>query len=89
MAMSDNLVRNKMLEVERERLEVERERLNVELHKAKVLMDIRDVMLMVNGMIGLEAETRANAGKYDEDDQRRLAEDLADIKKRIEKRWSE
>ena len=49
MAMSDNLVRNKMLEVERERL-------NVEIQKTKVLMDIRDVMLMMNGMMGLEVE---------------------------------
>ena len=82
MAMSDNLVRNKMLEVERERL-------NVEIQKTKVLMDIRDVMLMMNGMMGLEVETNAKAEKYNKADQERLAEDLADIKKRIEKRWSE
>lgn len=82
MAMSDNLVRNKMLEVERERL-------NVEIQKTKVLMDIRDVMLMMNGMMGLEVETNAKAEKYNKADQERLADDLADIKKRIEKRWSE
>ena len=82
MAMSDNLVRNKMLEVERERL-------NVEIQKTKVLMDIRDVMLMMNGMMGLEIETNAKAEKYNKADQERLADDLADIKKRIEKRWSE
>ena len=89
MAMSDNLVRNKMLEVERERLAVEKEKLNVEIHKTKVLMDIRDVMLMINGMMGLEIETNAKAEKYNKADQERLADDLADIKKRIEKRWSE
>ena len=89
MAMSDNLVRNKMLEVERERLAVEKEKLNVEIHKTKVLMDIRDVMLMINGMMGLEIETNAKAEKYNKADQERLAEDLADIKKRIEKRWAE
>ena len=89
MAMSDNLVRNKMLEVERERIEVERERLNVEALKAKVLMDIRDVMLMMNGMMGLEVETNAKAEKYNKADQERLADDLANIKKRIEKRWAE
>lgn len=88
MALSDNLVRNKMLEVERERLEVERERLNVEIQKTKVIMDIRDAMLMINGMIGLEIETNAKADKYNKADQERLADDLADIKKRIEKRWS-
>lgn len=82
MALSDNLVRNKMLEVERERL-------NVEIQKTKVLSDIRDVMLMINGMIGLEIETNAKADKYNKVDQERLADDLADIKKRIEKRWSE
>ena len=82
MAMSDNLVRNKMLEVERERL-------NVEIQKTKVLMDIRDVMLMMNGMMGLEVETNAKTEKYNKADQERLADDLADIKKRIEKRWSE
>ena len=80
--MSDNLVRNKMLEVEREKL-------NVEIQKTKVLMDIRDVMLMMNGMMGLEIETNAKAEKYNKADQERLADDLADIKKRIEKRWSE
>ena len=89
MALSDNLVRNKTLEVEREMLEVERERLNVEIHKTKVLMDIRDVMLMINGMMGIEVETNAKAEKYNKADQERLADDLADIKKRIEKRWSE
>ncbi len=89
MAMSDNLVRNKMLEVERERLAVEKERMNVEIHKTKVLMDIRDVMLMMNGVMGLEVETNAKAEKYNKADQERLADDLADIKKRIEKRWSE
>lgn len=83
MAMSDNLVRNKMLEVERQRYEVERCSLDVEVKKLKVLSDIRDVMLMMNGMMGLEIETNAKA------DQERLADDLADIKKRIEKRWSE
>lgn len=82
MAMSDNLVRNKMLEVERERL-------NVEIQKTKVLSDIRDVMLMMNGMMGLEVETNAKAEKYNKADQERLADDIADIKKRIEKRWSE
>ena len=82
MAMSDNLVRNKMLEVERERL-------NVEIQKTKVLSDIRDVMLMMNGMMGLEIETNAKADKYNKADQERLADELADIKKRIEKRWSE
>ena len=82
MAMSDNLVRNKMLEVEREKL-------NVEIQKTKVRMDIRDVMLMMNGMMGLEVETNAKAEKYNKADQERLADDLADIKKRIEKRWSE
>ncbi len=45
MAMSDNLVRNKMLEVERERLEVERERLAVEKTNGKVLADIRDFLM--------------------------------------------
>ena len=89
MGYSDEMYKDKMLKIEREKLAVEQEKLNVETQKTKVLMDIRDVMLMVNGMIGLEAETRAKADKYDKDDQSRLAEDLADIKKRIEKRWSE
>lgn len=89
MAMSDNLVRNKMLEVERERLEVERKKLNIEIQKTKVLMDIRDVMLMMNGMMGLEVETNAKAEKYNKADQEMLADDLANIKKRIEKRWAE
>ena len=82
MALSEKFINEKMLEVERERL-------NVEIQKTKVLMDIRDVMLMMNGMMGLEIETNAKAEKYNKADQERLAEDLADIKKRIEKRWAE
>ena len=82
MALSEKFINEKMLEVERERL-------NVEIQKTKVLMDIRDVMLMMNGMMGLEVETNAKAEKYNKADQERLADDLADIKKRIEKRWSE
>ena len=89
MALSDNLVRNKMLDVERQRYEVERCRLDVEMTKLKVLSDIRDVMLMINGMMGIEIETNAKAKKYNKADQERLADNLADIKKRIEKRWSE
>ena len=89
MALSEKFINEKMLEVERERLAVERESLNLEIHKTKVLMDIRDVMLMINGMMGLEIETNAKAEKYNKADQERLADDLADIKKRIEKRWSE
>ena len=89
MALSENYVREKMLDVERERLVVERERLNVEIQKTKVLMDIRDVAFMMNGMMGLEIETNSKAEKYNKADQERLADDLADIKKRIEKRWSE
>lgn len=72
-----------------QRYEVERCRLDVEVKKLKVLSDIRDVMLMMNGMMGLEIETNAKAEKYNKADQERLADDLADIKKRIEKRRSE
>ena len=89
MALSEKYISEKMLDVERERLVVERERLNIEIQKTKVLMDIRDVTFMMNGMIGLEIETNAKADKYNKADQERLADDLADIKKRIEKRWSE
>ena len=89
MALSEKFINEKMLEVERQRYEVERCRLDVETKKLKVLSDIRDVMLMMNGMMGLEIETNAKAEKYNKADQERLTDDLADIKKRIEKRWSE
>lgn len=89
MALSEKFINEKMLEVERQRYEVERCRLDVETKKLKALFDIRDVMLMMNGMMGLEIETNAKAEKYNKADQERLADDLADIKKRIEKRWSE
>lgn len=89
MALSEKYINEKLLEVERQRYEVERCRLDVETKKLKVLSDIRDVMLMMNGMIGLEIETNAKAEKYNKADQERLADDLANIKKRIEKRWSE
>ena len=89
MALSEKYINDKMLEVERQRYEVERCRLDVETKKLKALLDIRDVMLMMNGMMGLEIETNAKAEKYNKVDQERLADDLADIKKRIQKRWSE
>lgn len=89
MAMSDNLVRNKMLEVERERLEVEKVRNKIEMEKTKVLADIRDIMIMNNAMFGLEIETKAKNASYNPDDVKKLGENIAGVKKFMEERWSE
>ena len=89
MAMSDNLVRNKMLEVERERLEVEKTRNEIELKKTKVLADIRDIMIMIYNIIGLESEARAKNGLYNSCDTKILGDNIAGIKKQMEERWSE
>lgn len=89
MAMSDNLVRNKMLEVERERLEVEKARNKIEIEKTKVLADIRDIMIMNNAMFGIEIETKAKNSSYNPDDVKKLGENIASVKKFMEERWAE
>lgn len=79
MAMSDNLVRNKMLEVERERLEVEK-------NTTKVLEDIRDILL-ADAVIKL-AEMADNSATTQKNLD--VAKDaLNDAGKGIKKRWSE
>lgn len=79
MALSDNLVRNKMLEVERERLEVEK-------NTTKVLADIRD-LIMANTI--LKFAELADSHTVSEANYNRAKDAFADAKKSIEKRWSE
>ena len=79
MAMSDNLVRNKMLEVERERLEVDK-------NTTKVLADIRDI-LMADAVVRL-AELSANPNVSPKSYENAINA-TKNAKKEIEKRWSE
>ena len=79
MAMSDNLVRNKMLEVERERLEVDK-------NTTKVLADIRDI-LMADAVVRL-AELSANPNVSPKTYENAFNA-TKDARKEIEKRWSE
>ena len=78
MAMSDNLVRNKMLEVERERLEVDK-------NTTKVLADIRDI-LMADAVVRL-AELSANPNVSPKTYENAFNA-TKDARKEIEKRWS-
>lgn len=79
MAMSDNLVRNKMLEVERERLKVEK-------NKVKVITDVRDVLWGISAVMlaNLAVNERVSKAMYTQ------AENMVnDIKDKINERWSE
>lgn len=79
MAMSDNLVRNKMLEVERERLEVDK-------NTTKVLADIKDI-LMADAVVRLaELSANPNVGQKTYENAFNATKDA---RKEIEKRWSE
>ena len=82
MGYSDEMYKDKMLKIEREKLAMEKE-------KTKILADIRDILFMFNAMYGLEIETRAKNASYNPDDVKRVADSLDGLKKRIEERWSE
>lgn len=79
MAMSDNLVRNKMLEVERERLEVDK-------NTTKVLADIRD--LLTANVILKFAELSGNKNVTDANFNR-AKDAYKDARESIKKRWAE
>lgn len=82
MGHTEDYIHNKMYELEKQKVALERE-------KIKLLADIRDVMLMYQGMVGLDVEKKAKAGEYETDNVKRVGDNLAEIKERIEKRWSE
>lgn len=79
MALSDNLVRNKMLEVERERLEVEK-------NTTKVLADIRELLLVHNVVRLVELAENPNVS---EANYNRANDAFKEAKTTIEKRWTE
>ena len=82
MGHSEDYIRNKTYELEKQKVEIER-------NKLKVLTDIRDTMFMMQAMFALEIDTRAKNGKYSKDDIERIGESMSNIKDAIEKRWSE
>lgn len=82
MALSEDYVREQMLRVERQKLEVEE-------NKLKVLSDIRDELMIIHAMFGIEIEARAKSGKYAKCNMAITGKAISDIRERIEKRWSE
>jgi hypothetical protein len=82
MGHSEDYIRNKTYELEKQKVEIERDKL-------KVLTDIRDTMFMMQAMFALEIDTRAKKGEYSKDDIERVGESMSNIKDAIEKRWSE
>jgi len=82
MGHSEDYIRNKTFELEKQKVEIERDKL-------KVLTDIRDTMFMMQAMFALEIDTRAKNGKYSKEDMEVAGESIARIKDAIEKRWSE
>lgn len=82
MGHSEDYIRNKVYELEKQKVALERE-------KIKLLADIRDVMLMHRAMAGLDFDNKVKAGEYEAKDVKRVGDNLAEIKERIEKRWSE
>ena len=82
MGHSEDYIRNKTYELEKQKVEIER-------NKLKVLTDIRDTMFMMQAMFALGIDTRAKNGKYSKDDIERVGESMSNIKDAIEKRWSE
>ena len=81
MAMSDNLVRNKMLEVERERLEVEKKKLDA-------LKDIIGIGTCIQTTLEIMAEKAAGV-EITEKDFKDASDYIYEVMDTIEKRWSE
>ena len=78
MAMSDNLVRNKMLEVERQRYEVERCRLDVETKKLKDLYVATKVSVQLQ-LTDASVKSRDRVVKKTEKDSLYAAIDVAAV----------
>lgn len=79
MALSEKFINEKMLEVERERLEVDK-------NTTKVLADIRD-LIMADAVVRL-AELSANPNVSPKNYENAFSV-TKDVRKEIEKRWSE
>lgn len=82
MGHSEDYIRNKTYELERQKVEIERDKL-------KVLSDIRDILLAFQAIYSLEIDTRAKKGRYPKADTEVTRETLSNIRDAIEKRWSE
>ena len=80
MGHSEDYIRNKMYELEKQKAEIEKE-------KVKVLKDIRDFLSMIEALIALRTEM--NVREVDENDLKRISDFTATIVDNITKRWSE
>lgn len=81
MARSEDYIRNKMYELEKEKVELERK-------KVKALLDIRDAILVADtlmiGDMADKAETEKSIAIY-----KSCKEAMDGVFKQIDKRWSE
>lgn len=80
MGHSEDYIRNKMYELERQKVEIEK-------NKLKVLSDIRDFLSLIEANIALR--TKMNFREVDEVDIERIDEFRKGVVEEIAKRWSE
>lgn len=80
MGHSEDYIRNKMYELERQKVEIEKE-------KVKVLSDIGDFLSLIEANIALR--TKMNFREVDEVDIERIDEFRKGVVEEIAKRWSE
>ena len=80
MGHSEDYIRNKMYELEKQKVELEKE-------KVKVLKDIRDFLSMIEAHVALRTEM--NFREVDEVDIERISKFTSDVVGEIAERWSE
>lgn len=80
MGHSEDYIRNKMYELEKQKVELEKE-------KVKVLKDIRDFLSLIEAHVALSTEM--NIREVDEVDIERIGKFTKGIVKEIAERWSE
>lgn len=80
MGHSEDYIRNKMYELEKQKVEIEKK-------KVKVLKDIRDFLSMIEAHVALRTEM--NVREVDENDLKRISDFTATVVDNITKRWSE
>ena len=80
MGHSEDYIRNKMYELEKQKVELEKDKINV-------LKDIRDFLSLIEAHVALR--TKMNLREVDEVDIKRIDKFTTDVVKRIAERWSE
>ncbi len=80
MGHSEDYIRNKVYELEKEKVEIEKE-------KVKVLKDIRDFLSLIEAHVALRTEM--NFREVDDVDVEQIGKFTKGIVKEIAERWSE